>query len=178
MSSDAAPSSTVSGVAPRSSARWLASWIVLPSMIGSENGIPISIASAPASATARTTSHHCAPSPPVTYGTSNLRPASRRSRRTDSSFIASSELTEPLGHLRGVLVAAARQREQHRRALRHRLAGLAREPADRVRGFERGHDALGLGKELETGERLLVGGDLVAGPALLREHRVLRADTR
>ena len=74
------------GVAPRSSARWLASWIVRPSMIGSENGMPTSTASAPASTTARTTSCHSRPSPPVTYGTSSLAPASRRLRRCVSRF--------------------------------------------------------------------------------------------
>ena len=62
----ASVSITPIGVAPNTNARWLASWMVRPSMIGSENGIPISTASAPASITARTTSHHSRPSPPVT----------------------------------------------------------------------------------------------------------------
>ena len=42
--------------APRSSACSDASWIIGPSMTGSENGIPISIASAPLAAAARTAS--------------------------------------------------------------------------------------------------------------------------
>src|SRR6476661_52942 len=72
------------GVAPLASARSDASWIVGPSITGSENGMPISIASAPASASARTTSIQPG-RPPVAYGTSNFRPASRAPRSDDSS---------------------------------------------------------------------------------------------
>ena len=57
---------------------------------------------------------------------------------------------------------------------RHRAAGLAGEPADRVRGLERGHDALGHRQELEPGERLVVGGERVLGPARRRELRRAR----
>ena len=60
------------GVAPDRSASAEARWMTGPSMTGSENGIPISIASAPASARARTTSSQSCPRPPVTYGTSSL----------------------------------------------------------------------------------------------------------
>ena len=70
----AASATIFAGVAPSSSARCDASWIVRPSMTGSENGMPISMASAPASATARTTSSQAEPRPPVTYGTSSVRP--------------------------------------------------------------------------------------------------------
>ena len=54
------------GVIPAARARWEASWITGPSMTGSENGIPTSMASAPAEATASTTAVQSAPSPPVT----------------------------------------------------------------------------------------------------------------
>ena len=54
------------GVAPISMARRDASWMMRPSITGSEKGMPISMASAPASATARTTSSQAVPSPPVT----------------------------------------------------------------------------------------------------------------
>src|SRR5438067_2157571 len=119
-------------------------------MIGSENGIPISMASAPASATARTTSHHAPPSPPVTYGTSNFAPASRRSRSRVSSVIDSPQLSEHFGDLRGILVAPTRKRDEHGRARRYRSAGLAGQPPDRVRRLERGHDALGRAQQLES----------------------------
>ena len=54
------------GVAPELSASAEARWMIGPSMTGSENGIPISIASAPAAPIARTTSTQSRPSPPVT----------------------------------------------------------------------------------------------------------------
>ena len=49
----APPASTDSGVAPPSSAACDACWITGPSITGSENGMPISIASAPLAAAAR-----------------------------------------------------------------------------------------------------------------------------
>ncbi len=55
-----------SGVVPRASARMEASWMVGPSMTGSENGMPTSTASAPAATTACNTSVHSGESPPVT----------------------------------------------------------------------------------------------------------------
>ncbi len=52
--------------APCSRATSDASWMVGPSMTGSENGMPTSMASAPAAANALTTSVQSSPSPPVT----------------------------------------------------------------------------------------------------------------
>src|SRR5690349_12033316 len=154
---------TPTGVAPRSSARWLASWIVRPSMIGSENGMPTSTASAPPSTTARTTSHHSRPSPPVTYGTRSLRFSPRRLRRCVSRFTGadSLEFTEAFGDLGGVLVASARQRDEHGRALRDLVAGGVCQPADRVSRFERRDDAFGRGQQLEPFERDVVGRGVV-----------------
>ena len=60
----------------------------------------------------------------------------------------------------------------------HRPPGLAGEPADRVRGLERGNDPLGDRQELEAGDGLVVGGVHVLGPARGRELRVLGADAR
>ena len=142
--------------------------------------MPISTASAPPSMTARTTSSHWLPSPPVTYGTSSLRPA-RAAARADAlrGLIAvspGSRSPEPLGDLRGVLVAPTRERDEHGRARRHRVAGFAREPADRVRRLERGHDAFGLREQLEAGERFVVGRGVVLGPA--RRPRASRARGR
>src|SRR4051812_18483577 len=182
MSSVAASPMTFAGVAPRSSARRDASWMVRPSITGSENGMPTSIASAPASAIARTTSSHPEPSPPVTYGTSSLQPAARRSRSLASSPTAAGTSGDPLaseafGDLGGVLVAPARERDQHRAAARHRASGFPGEPAERVCRFERGHDPLGHRQELEPRDRLVVGGVLVARATRRRELRVLGADT-
>ena len=87
-------------------------------------------------------------------------------------------LAQTFHDLLRVLVAAAREREQHVAPLGHRPARLTHQPADGVRGLERGDDALGFGEELEPGDRLVVGGVLVRGPARGREQRVLGADAR
>src|SRR6185437_4145212 len=135
--------------------------MVSPSITGSENGMPISMASAPAAAMARTTSSHPEPRPPLTYGTRSLQPASRRARRCDSRLIPArsrpSQLLagEALGDLGGVLVAPAREGHQHGGAARHRTAGLAGQPAEGVRGLERWHDALGDREQLEPGDGLV-----------------------
>ena len=142
--------------------------------------MPISIASAPASATARTTSSQPAPRPPVTYGTRSLRAGVAAGPRGALELHSSDLAGEALGDLRGVLVAAARQRD----AARSSPAGTEwpaspRQPADRVRRLERGDDALGRGQQLEAGERLVVGGrrGTRRGP-IGGERGVLRADAR
>jgi len=63
-SSERASSMIDTGVAPASSARCDACWMSGPSITGSENGMPISIASAPFAAADRTASCHPA-RPPV-----------------------------------------------------------------------------------------------------------------
>ena len=55
-----------SGVVPRSSARIDASWMVGPSIIGSEKGSPTSMASAPDPASASTVTSQWSSMPPVT----------------------------------------------------------------------------------------------------------------
>ena len=76
-SSVAASARMLGGVAPAASARSEASWMIGPSMTGSEKGMPISIASAPASVAARTMSSQPG-SPPVRYTTRLFTPSSRR----------------------------------------------------------------------------------------------------
>ena len=83
-SSSGTRSSTLSGVVPPSRAACDACWITGPSITGSENGIPISTASAPFAAAARIASSQPG-YPPVMYGTSALRPCSRIVRRWFSS---------------------------------------------------------------------------------------------
>src|SRR6266508_4590484 len=103
------------GFAPDLSARCDAAWMVGPSMTGSENGMPISMASAPDAATAATTSSQPS-SPPVTYGTSSLRPASRSDRRRASSgpgSLTSGWPPQDLGHLGDVLVTAPGKVDEH-----------------------------------------------------------------
>ena len=76
--------STLSGVAPRCKANTEAAWITGPSMTGSLKGMPISMASAPAAAHARTASTQSSLTPPVMNGTSNLQPSARLRRNADS----------------------------------------------------------------------------------------------
>ena len=59
-------SSTPAGVVPRSSACNDACWTTGPSIIGSEKGMPTSMASAPAAARAWTTCTQSGDIPPVT----------------------------------------------------------------------------------------------------------------
>src|SRR5437763_5124884 len=88
------------------------------------------------------------------------------------------QLAQALGDLRRVLVAAARQGDEHGRTCGYRATDLARQPTDRVRGFERGHDALGRGEELEALERLGVVGRVILRPPARRERGVLGPDAR
>src|SRR6185503_7738138 len=127
--------STLEGVAPSSSARRDASWITGPSITGSENGIPTSIASAPASSSPRSSASSTPASPPVTYGTKARPPASNRDRRAVSraGTRGPRERAARGPHRLKVLVAAAGQVDEHERALGERST---QEPADRVRGFE------------------------------------------
>ena len=76
----AATSSTPSGVVPAASARSAACWMVGPSAIGSENGIPISSRSAPPSTQASAIAFDVARSgsPPITYVTSAASPRARQ----------------------------------------------------------------------------------------------------
>src|SRR5207253_4151630 len=177
-STSASALTTPTGVAPSASARRVASWTTGPSIKGSENGMPISMASAPAAATARTTSTQSRPRPPVTYGTSSLWPASRRARSVDS-IVTASPRAQQAHDLLGILVAATRHGEEHR-GPRGDGAGArgAHEPGDRVGGLERRDDALGARQQLERVEHLLVAGRLVRRPARPREAAVPGADPR
>ena len=77
---------TSGGRAPASSASRDASWITPPSITGSENGIPTSIASAPASSSARSSAGVDARQPAGHVRDERLRPpASRRARSAASS---------------------------------------------------------------------------------------------
>ena len=145
--------------------------------------MPISTASAPASTTARTTSHHSRPSPPVTYGTSSLRPvgallAQVRLER-DVHRDASRHLAERLGDLRRVLVAPARERDEHRRARRAPTcpASRASQPIA-CAGSSAGTMPSVAASSWKPVERLVVGRGVVLGAALRREHRVLGTDAR
>src|SRR5204863_5417641 len=129
------------GVAPASSASRDAAWMTPPSITGSENGMPTSIASAPALATPRRSSASTDGKPPVTYGAKMRPPPSRRPRneaRRSSSLTGGSVRQRPPYRLQ-VLVAAAGEAHEHRSTLRERFP---EEPADHVRRLQGGEDSL------------------------------------
>src|SRR5262245_12317755 len=158
--------------APAAKAASEASWIVGPSITGSENGMPTSMASAPASANARTTSVQSSPRPPVTYGTSSLRPVSRTDRRCAASAVTS--VTEDLRHLGDVLVAATGEVEDH--DLPRQVAARAEDPGERVGRLERRDDPLSASQDPERVQHLGVVDLLVGGPPGGGEMGVLWAD--
>src|SRR6185436_16313269 len=146
-------SRTEAAVAPSSSARREASWMTGPSMTGSENGIPTSIASAPAPASPWRNAGVTSGRPPVAYATKARPPASTRLRRTGSS--STTAVGQRGAHRVEVLVAPAGQADQHRGALGERPA---EEPPDHVGRFQRREDPLGPGQRLEALEGVRVVG--------------------
>ena len=137
--------------------------------------MPTSMASAPAAAKARTTSVQSSPSPPVTYGTSSLRPASRRSRRCDLERpVSHRAVTEDLRDLGDVLVAPPGQVEDHDPA--GQLVPCPQHPGQRVGRLEGGDDPLGAGEHAEGVEHLRVGRPSRSGPG--RSRRGGRAPVR
>ena len=81
------------------------------------------------------------------YGTSALRPVSRRSRRCVSRLFTARP-RRIVANLGDVLVAAAREVEQDRRARGIGLPGLLHDPRHGVRGLERGDDAFELAQRV------------------------------
>src|SRR5438105_8372075 len=142
-----------------------------PSITGSENGIPISIASAPASSSPRRSSASTPGSPPVTYGTKARPPEFLRSRSPPSRSGEPKGLADRVE----VLVAAARQTHEDGLSFGQRTP---QQPSDRVRRFERREDPLGPGQGLEPLERVGVGGGRVLGQPGLLQEAVLRPHAR
>ncbi len=175
---------------PRASARSAAFWITGPSAIGSENGTPSSMRSAPAVGhrphdLGRGVGVRVAGGDVGDQRLAAARRAAPRRRACDAAHHAC-----PAGHARGsavelgarqvghgadVLVAAARQVDQqvlvgaHRRRQLHRVG-------HRVARFERRDDALGAAQAVEGGERLVVGDADVFGAADVLQVGVLGAD--
>ena len=167
---------TSSTVAPASRASADACWITPPSMIGSECGIPTSIASAPASREA-----------PQQAGV-DARVAAR-SRRGRTPCAPASRARAQRGLERGPRRPSPAPRGPVSRSLsprpdRHTRTRVAlgerptEQPADHVGGLERRQDPLGPRERLEPRERLLVGGAVVAGEPRVPQVRVLGPDAR
>ena len=77
-----------------------------------------------------------------------------------------------------VLVAAPRQGDEDRGSGRNAIPGFPSKPPDRMRRLEGRHDAFGDRKQLESGDRFVVGRRLVLGAAGRGERRVLGTDAR
>src|SRR5690606_3071615 len=187
MSSTGAPSSASRrasssriqrSVTPCSIAERLERWTVTPSAIGSENGTPISIASA-TSATVRRSSRNRpgAGKPPVMNATSagpSALSIAFRMRARGSSDMAALLSRRVLREDRHILVAAARKPDEDPRArVLLRPTFRARE---RVRALERRQDALGLAAFVERGERFVIARSDVVDAADRFQQRVLGPD--
>src|ERR1051325_4294130 len=159
-------------VVPAASARCDAAWITGPSAIGSENGTPSSIASAPARSSSSTMRGVASGlgSPHVTYAMSPQRFSARSWRK---SF-----LTRFKGpHLRHVLVAAPAEIHHHDLPAADRAA-VAQQPAERMRRLQRGDDAFRLAQFVERLQREVVAAVVVLDAPDLLQVRVLGADGR
>ena len=129
--------------------------------------MPISMASAPASATARTASRPVRRSPPVMYGRAACGPRRARPRRC---CLERADVGPPASEPRMSITWATSLSPRPDRFTQHGLARPASAPSrdhpgERVRRLERGDDALGAGQQLEGVEHLGVGDRLVLGPA-------------
>src|SRR5690606_8128731 len=167
-------------VTPCSIAARLERWIVTPSAIGSENGTPISTASATSAIVRRSSRNRRGSGYPAVMNATSAGPSldsiARRIRSRGSSDIGALLPNGVLREDRHVLVAAARKADQDpRAAVRQRPAARA---GERVRAFERRQDALGLAAFVEGRERLVVARRHVLHAADALEQRVLGADAR
>ena len=172
------PSSTAGGVMPAARARSFASWMTGPSMTGSENGMPTSMASAPATAAARDHPVH-RPEPAGEVGHEALaagvpvgpqrglevrarspspdaQPARRlrRAAHPRISIICATSLSPRPDRLTSTVLPASDARSRH--------------PGDGVGRLERGDDPLGPRQQLERGDHLGVGHARVAWPGPMR----------
>src|SRR5579872_7499230 len=164
---------------PRCAARWLAG----PSAIGSENGTPSSMISAPRNANSRTSAAVASRfgSPATTNGTNAASLCARNSRKVAAirRFIAliSNFRSQRADDRMHILVAASRQIDDHHLVLAHRRRKLHR-MSNRMRTLQRRNDSLHLGQQLERVERFRIGnGDILRAPTLI-QVRELRPDAR
>ena len=109
-------------------------------MIGSECGIPTSTASAPAAAIARNSSPSTPACPPVTYGTNAFAPASRTAAQPD---LERTHLRRPRARHAPCPDPCRRVRTGTRAPRASVRQRAVQQPAEHVRGLERGDDALG-----------------------------------
>src|SRR5664279_5174838 len=187
---------------PRARARSLAFWITGPSAMGSLNGTPSSMMSAPAAAIANMIAAvpSACGSPVVMYGMTALRWHSRsaakvalmrliagpgatpaaRARRDPSSGtgVTLSSRSSPRVELRhggDVLVATARQVDEQVLIAAQGRCELHR-VGNRMARLERGDDAFGAAEPVKRRERFLVGDAYIFGAPDVLEMRMLWPD--
>src|SRR5690606_29194526 len=171
--------STRSRPAPRARARSELAWMTGPSAIGSENGTPSSITSAPAATSACMTGTVASSegSPAVMNGTSALRPVARSFAKR-FSIRPMSDL-DPFAGGDGVhvLVAPPGQVAQHQR-VRRQLPGQLDRLGNGMARLQCRQDPFGTDQPVEGLQRLVVGdAHVVRAPGFLQEG-VLRPDAR
>src|SRR5258706_8250200 len=156
---------------PCSSAAWPAFWITGPSASGSECGTPISSAATPEAASLFPTSSDRLRFgwPAIMYATSFRSPSAR-------SAFSSRDTSVALNRIH-VLVAATRKAHEDAPS-RTELPGQHPGVVQRMRGLERGHDALEAGAKLENGPPGLVRGSAVPDPPRAAQHQVPRPPHR
>src|SRR5690606_37947849 len=184
----------------RARARSELRWITGPSAIGSENGTPSSMQSAPAATSACITGTVASSegSPAVMKGIRALRPSARRRAKAESMRLIAGAPGSARAGARGtgktcrrrpasefdafargdgvhVLVPTTGQVAQHQLVLRQLARQLDR-LGHRMAGFQRRQDAFGPGQAMEGFQCLLVGDPDVLGTAAVLEESVLRAD--
>src|SRR4029077_10868894 len=169
-------SSTLTMVVPALRARSEPAWMTGPSAIGSENGTPSSIRSAPPRSSAATSAGVRAGvgSPAVKYATSAARRFWRRALKRDWIRVGCIEFGKIFAVDVGVLVTAPGDIDDEQfpmgggRALQNLGHGM--------RGFKRRNDALGADQLMSGRQRFGVGGRSVFGAMTVVQPGVLRTD--
>src|SRR5438105_1029013 len=162
-----------------------------PSAIGSENGMPSSIASAPARSNSSTIRGvvPTSGSPHVTYATAPQRSSLRRclKRRLTRFIVISGRSLDSLrslgnaalerGDLRNVLVAAPAQIRDHD-CVSFDASAESQQPSERMRRLERGNDPFALAQLVKRLEREIVAAVVILDALRRLQIRMLRPDRR
>src|SRR5580658_4606159 len=175
----AAISSTVETLVPAFSARSDPRWITGPSAIGSENGTPSSIRSAPPRSSAATSSgvRSGEGSPAVMYVIkAGRRSVVRSLSKSRPILVWLIELLKILAINVRVFVAAPGEIDDEQLIFTSR--STAHGFGDRMRGFERGNNSFQMRQRSGGFERVLIGGRDVLGAALIAQPRMFRPHQR
>src|SRR5579884_2512795 len=173
-----AMSSTVRRVVPARRARSDPRWITGPSAIGSENGTPSSIRSAPPRSSAATIRavYSGEGSPAVMYAIRPARPSPLSRSNNERIRVGGIQLREVLSIDICVFVATAGNINYE--DLVFRLGRLPDRFRHCMRGFESRKDALGARQQSGGLKRLRVASIHIFRPPSIMQPRMLRSDQR